>query len=308
MYGNPQGIGLINVAMSNFSKGFTNPALMCFQLAPVVPVTRRSFQYMIFDRSNQRIIPTRRAPGGQPVQLSMSYSTDNYICDAYAAEVPMPRENQATAEQLGFQLTQKATTQVMDVISLERESKVIALAKTVTNVTTPTGTDLWDNAASNPVAQIENIKYTILESGVAPNTLILGPDMYKAARLNPQIKALFQYVQGGVINDEMLALAFGVSKVLQANAVSVDGTDTPTFMWKGMAVLAYLAPVTTQMDLSAMKTFVDTTQGIDGYEVLEFPDPHASKKVDYVSGEMAYDLKITANETIGVITGGTAQP
>ncbi len=302
MYGSPQGLGIVNVAMSNYSKAFKNAALMSFMLAPLVPVARRTNQYLVFDRSSQRIVDTSRSPGGRPVQLAMGYSTDNYVCNAYAAEVPIPRENEATAALLGFQLTQSATQNVMAAIHLGREAKVVSLLKSgITQSTTPSGTDLWNNAASNPIAQIEADKLEIALAGVTANTLILGPDVASAARQNPSIIERFKYTNtGGIITNEMLATAFGVQNVYEAGAVSTDGNDVGSFLWAGLVALAYVQPVTTEMDISAMKTFVDTTQGADGYEVLEYPDPYPSSKQVWVSGEMAYDIKITAQETIAV--------
>ena len=54
-------------------------------IAPRVPVGRQSFQYTVFDRSNQRLDrQTLRAPGTTPQTDRMSYSEYPYFCKSHA--------------------------------------------------------------------------------------------------------------------------------------------------------------------------------------------------------------------------------
>ncbi|MFC6645453.1 major capsid protein [Granulicella cerasi] len=304
MYGANTGGGVVNVAMTGYAKGYTSPqlGLVVDILAPRVQVTKKSDNYLIFSRSNQMVRDTRRAPGAAAVQIAMDYSLDKYNCEAHAAEAKMPREKQGEAGQFGFSLMQKGTRDVMDTINRRREWEMIQVLKTgITNTSTPGSADLWDASTSDPIQQIANIKYEIKKSGVDANTLILSPDMLKAALENDAVIERFKYKDGGRVTIQQLATLFDVTTILEARSTAVDGANNADFLWKGLAACAYVQTVTNQDDLSAMKTFVDSTEGIDGYEILTWPDAHASKKTDWVSGEMAYDTKVTAQETIGVI-------
>ena len=308
MYGSSLPIGgNSNAYLAGYMRRYTQPQLVANLLAPIVPVGVRSGKYITLDRSNQRVpASTLRAPGARPVKISMGYSNDEYVCRPHAAETDLPLETQATAGLYGLQLKESAIQQVKDQIDLGREAEVIGLCNNgVSNVTTMTtgSTSQWSNAASDPIQQLEPLKLAIKYSGQTANRLILGPDVAAAARQNPAIIDRFKYGNGsapGILTNDQLSLAFGIP-IVEAGAVQVDGLNAPSFLWDGMVVLAFIQSVISQADVSALKTFVDTTQGVDGYEALEFPDEHPSTKKDWVSGEMAYDMKVTGQDTIAVL-------
>ena len=306
MYGSSLPIGgQLNVFLSNYMRSYAQNNLIASLLAPTVPVTVRGGNYIVLDRSNQRVLAsTLRMPGAAPVQLNMGYSKDVFFCRAHAAEVPLPYENQTAAAQYSLNLKMSAMAQVKDAIDIRREAEVAAIVRTgVTNNTPLSGMSVWSNTASNPIQQIEQLKLEILPTGRTASHIFLGPDVASAARQNPAIIERFKYSNsGGIITNSNLADAFGIPNVIEAQAVQVDGNNNASFLWAGLVVVAFVQAATTMNDLSPLKTFVDTTQGVDGYEALEFPDTHASKKTDWVSGEMAYDIKVTGQDTIAVLS------
>lgn len=307
-----QGLGTLNVALSNFAKEFTGDGYVADLVAPRVPVDRQSFQYLVFDRSNQMAGSTLRSPGGAPRQIKMGYSAKPYFCTGHAAEAQLPREAQAAASQLGFDLKQSATRNVMDKIQLQREVETAALFNSgITQTVALAGTAMWDNynAASTPCENFAAALYQIKKSGKRANTALLSPGVVKYLINHPEIIARFNRAPqpvGNVTIDNLSAI-FGV-RCIEAGAVQVDGNLNPSFIWGSTVVIAYVQPVTSQADISAAKTFVDTTQGVDGYEIMEFPDPHLSKKADWVSGEMYYDIALTAQETVFTYTNVVANP
>ena len=305
MYGSSLPIGgVANVYLANFMRKYSQANLVANLLAPTVPVAVQVGNYIVQDRASQRVLAsTLRTPGSRPVQTQMGYSKDVFSCRSHAVSVKLPFENTRTAGQYGLDLKQSAVAQVKQQLDIRREAEVVTIVKNgATNSTTLSGTDIWSNAGSDPIQQIEALKLMIKYSGQAANYLFLGPDVASAARQNPAIIERFKYTNtGGNITNELLATAFGVSNVVEAGAVQTDGLDIPSFLWDGLAVLAFVQPVVSQMDVSAMKTFVDTTQGVDGYEAIEFPDPYPDAKTDWVSGDMAYDLKVTGQDTFAVL-------
>ena len=63
-------VGTLNVALSNFAKQFRNNAFVGELLAPRVPVARQSFQYVVWNRDDQRVPGnTQRAPGDRPTTV-----------------------------------------------------------------------------------------------------------------------------------------------------------------------------------------------------------------------------------------------
>ena len=307
-----QGTGTLNVALSNFMKGFPVTGLIADQIAPMVPVDRPSFQYLKLGREGQRIVPTYRAPGARPNQIKMGYSTDTYFCRAHALEAAITREAGENATLLNFDLKKGAVRNATQGLQLRREYETAKLftGGGITNVDAfATGTSQWSDysGVSHPIADVAEWRYTVSKAGVEANLLALGPDVVKALINHPDVIERFKYTNpGGSISLDQLSSVLGV-KCVRAGAVGTDGNDVPSFIWAQTAVLAYVQDVASQMDISAAKTFMDTSaDGVGGFAVLEFPDPYPSSKQDWVSASMNYDIKLTAQETVYVGTNVVA--
>jgi hypothetical protein len=279
-------------------------------LAPTVPVTERSFQYLIFGREAQRAVPTLRLPGGRPSQIRIGYSTDKYAVDSHALEADITREAGENAALLNYDLKAGATGNCVKGLQLGREIATAALFKTgITNTEAfATGTSQWSDytGVSHPITDVAEAKFVIEKSGVEANICALGPDVIKALTNHPDLIERFKYTNPtGNLTLDQISSALGI-KCVRAGAIQVDGADVPSFTWAQMAVLAYVQDVSTQMDLSAAKTFMYTGHGVDGYQVLEYPDPYLSTEKDWVSASMCYDIKLTAQETVYTLTNVVA--
>lgn len=305
------GLGQLNVALSQHAKEFPlSTDFVADMLAPRVPVTQRSFQYVVFDRSGQRHVSTLRLPGQRPMQIRMAYSTDKYFCDSHAVEAPITREAGENAALLNFNLKQKATEHSIAGIQLDREFEVNGIFKTgITNTEAfATGTTQWSDytGVSHPIQDVAEAKFVVSKSGVEANMLVLGPDVIKALTNHPDLVDRFKFTNPtGNLSLDQISAALQI-KVVRAGALVVDGNDVPSFVWAQMGVLAYNQQVSSQQDISAAKTFVYVGQGIDGYEVLDFPDPYFSAKRDIISVDMVYDTKLTAQETVFTLTNVVA--
>jgi len=305
------GLGTLNVALSQFAKQFPlSTDFVGDVLAPRVPVTQRSFQYLITDRAGQRHVPTLRLPGQRPSQIRMAYSTDKFFCDSHALEAPITREAGENAALLNFNLKQAATGRLIGGIQLDREIALNTLLKTgITNTEAfATGTTQWSDysGVSHPIADVAEAKFVVSKSGVEATMLALGPDVIKALTNHPDLIDRFKFTNPtGNLSLDQISAALQI-KVVRAGALVVDGNDVPSFVWAQMGVLLYNTAVSSQEDISALKTFVYTGAGVDGYEVLDFPDPYLSAKRDLVSVDMVYDIKITGQETLFTLTNVVA--
>lgn len=306
--------GVLNVALSNYAKEYTNNALIGDLLAPRVPVDRQSFQYLIFDRSSQRLDRrTLRAPGGKPETIRWAFSTDKYFCDSHALDAETPREVQAYLQGMGFDAKMKSARTLIDKIQLSREAELAALmadSSTFANTVPLSGSSCWDNSNSKPIEVVDAYKALIRQAGVTPTHLFLSDPVAVAIKNHPEVVDRFKYTNGqGVIGFDQLSTLFGV-KVVPASAIQLDATNTPSWTWGTMAILAHIEPVSSQQDLSPVKTFSWTSapDTVEGYGVLEWPDPHLSTKKDWGSVDWYYDLKATAVETVVVFNGCVAAP
>jgi hypothetical protein len=310
-------VGTLNVALSNYAKEFRNNMLVGDMLAPRVPVARQSFQYLVFDRSNQRLDrQTLRAPGAIPQSDRMSYSALPYFCQSHALRAKIPYEQEQYALGLGFSEKQAATRRLMDKLALDRENYIAQLLFTAGNVTNTmalAGNAMFDSYlggnTSQPTQVIEYGKSVVRQSGVEANALILSDPVITALVNNPIIVQRFQYTKGGAIGLDELSTVFGI-KCYRAAAVALNDVNAASYIWGTNAVLAYVQDATSQQDLSGLKTFDWTAapETVGGYGVLEFPEPNLDAKADIISVDWYWDTRITAQETLFTFTNCVAAP
>ena len=310
-------VGTLNVALSNYIKSYRNNALVGDLIAPRVPVSRQSFQYLVFDRANQRLDrQTLRAPGTVPQSDRMSYSALPYFCNSHALRAAIPYESEQYALGLGFSEKQAASQRLMDKLALDRENYIAQLVTNTANVSnsvTLSGTSMWDSylsgGVSHPIQVVEAEKALIRQAGVDPNTLILSDPVIVALINHPDIVDRFKYTQPGAITLAQLSSVFGVNCV-RAAAVALDRNNVASYVWGVSAVLCYTSPITSSSDLSALKTFdwAGAPETVGGYGVLEFPEPNLDAKADIISVDWYWDTRITAQETLVLFAGCVTQP
>ncbi len=310
----PFGGGLLNVAAANFAKAYTNNAYIGDMLAGRVPMDRQAFQYVIHDRSAMRLDGTDlRAPGDAPRTLRSSFSTAMYFCRSHARAAEIPFETEQYAQGFGFSQIQTATKNVMETLLLGRE---VLLAQKVAGAGTTlalSGTSQWDNPASTPIENVTAARSIARQSGVEANILVLGSPVVDALVNNQEIINRVKYTfPGGTIdniNMDQLSAVFGI-RCVRAAAVQVDKNDNVSFVWGQTATLAYTQPVSSQEDISSVKTFTWTgaPDTVDGYGVIVEPKYPLSTKTQIVSTDWYYDIQVTAPETLFTFSNCCAAP
>jgi hypothetical protein len=321
-------VGTLNVALSTFAKEFRNNAFVGDILAPRVPVARQSFQYVVWNRDDMRVPGnTQRAAGDRPITTRRGYSTSPYMCVSHAISTDIPRETEAYGLGLGFSTKKQATQQIMNQLNLDREVAIANLllsASNFSNAVTLSGGSQWDsyittpaddtidNVTSNPIVVVDNYKATLRQAGIQDSdmVLILSDPVAQALRNHPWIVDRFKFTNGGgLITDQMLGQVFGV-KVVKASAVVLNQQNVASWVWGYDAFLGYASQSPTMTDVSCAKTFVwsgggddkgNTLPGpdntVDGYGIIEFPDPFLDSKKDWISGDWYYGIQVTAVET-----------
>jgi hypothetical protein len=321
-------VGTLNVALSNYAKEFRNNILVGERFAPRVPVERQSFQYVVWNRDDWRVPGnTQRAAGDRPITTRRGYSTAPYMAVSHAISTDVPRETEAYGLGLGFSTKKQATKQVMNQLNLDRE---ILIANKLLNTTNfPNGVTLsggsqWDSyittpaddteatVTSHPIVVVDSYKALLRQAGIQDSemALMLSDPVATAVRNHPDIIERFKFTNtGGIITNQMLSQVFGV-EVIQGSALSLDKGNNASWVWGYHAFLGYANAAPTQMDVSCAKTFVwaggqdekgNTLPGpdntVDGYGVIEFPDPYQDSKKDWISADWYYDIEVTAVET-----------
>lgn len=305
--------GVLNVAVSNFAKTYSNPkgGLIGDQLAPRVSMMKQVSQFVIHGRDGMRLDgDDLRAPGAAPRAIRSSFSTAFYNCKSHARMAEVPLESEQWALGFGFSQQAKASQQVLDLLLLSREVYLANLAAGAGTTVALSGTSMWDNASSTPIHDVTYAKSIARQSGVAANLLVLGDPVADALLVNPQIVARFVNTEPGVpIDMDGLSRVLSI-KCVRASAIQVDKNDAVSFVWGQTATLAYVQEASDQNDLSSFKTFVwdGAPDTVSGYSVMVEPKYPLSSRASIISADWYWDIQNTAPETTYTFTNCCATP
>jgi hypothetical protein len=329
--------GPLQIALANFAKERKNNALIGSYFAPRVPVAKQSNQYVIHNTDNLRVVASdSRAPGGRPGGIRRSFATAPYMCASHALETAIPFETETYGLGFGFSEQKMATAQLIDMLHLKFEANVVAMLMNTANYPNGlalTSSNQFDNypavpqtgTGSHPILLFEQLKSLLRQAGIQNSDmfLALSDPVALVLRQHPDIIDKTKYWNQGIgITDEMLALAFGIPKVIVGSATGLDQENNESWIWGNNAFLGYAQQSPNLNDMSCAKTFCWTggqdeegnvqagpigvptlssgmplSSGTDGMGVLVWPETHKSEKKTWVSLDWYYQLKVTAPET-----------
>lgn len=148
----------------------------------------------------------------------------------------------------------------------ERLAAAIAFSTTVFSGKTAalSGTDQWDNAASDPVSKAQDARDTIVQnSGETPDVAIMGYAVYKALRQHPAIVEFVSRTSSnvGIVSNNDIARALDVDTIyvgkVVANAAVEGQTVDNQYVWGKFCLFARLrsspAPMSPQSCLQRWK-------------------------------------------------------
>jgi hypothetical protein len=217
-----------------------------------IPVQKESDKYVIYPpgyfwRDEAQVRPL----GGRPVQVSYKIDSGQYLAEEWALEHTIDDRQRANADapiNLDLNATRLLTGKQM--IRADRIwSQKFFQSGVWTNETSGLGDFTpFNDASSEPISVIDEYKDIMAQTtGMLPNTLIVGVNVKRALRSNPDITDRIKYTQTGIANDGLLASLFEVDNFRVARAVYntalEGGTDDFQFISDPNAMLlAYIDP------------------------------------------------------------------
>lgn len=224
---------------------------------PIVPVSKASDVYPLFDRSFfWRDELAVRALGGEAPRIGYEITTDTYtalewavahtIDDRVRANADDPLNPDRSAANL---LTQQALVHLDKVWATTFFGTSIWGTDRVGDPT-PTGTQFlhWNSTGSDPIGDIRLSTFDIAsETGYKPNTLVIGTDAYQTLVDHSDIVGRIQYSQKGIVTNDLLAELFDLDRVIVPMSVQNSSAEGVTasydfIMGKESALLCYAAP------------------------------------------------------------------
>lgn len=250
---------VVDPILSQHSRGYANPDVERAGsiLFPMAPIMQRGAKVVRFGKEAFRLYNTIRAPGAAKKRVRVGYSADTVSLHGHALSGEVPFEHMQDANQVpGIDLGRKAVSTPMESIAREMEYRQAVIAQAAGNYDTAnkdtlSGTDQWDDAASNPGAQMDDYHAAIrARIGRRGNVLVLGPTVFDVAKRHPKIVGHFYTgAQAGAqsVTRAQMAEYFGVRRIAVGDDVYLPETagDDGDFvdMWGNVAILAYVPSV-----------------------------------------------------------------
>lgn len=314
----------VNAALTNISVAYVQDpnAFIADKAFPVVPVEQQANFYYLFTKEDfLRDEAKPRAPGAESAGGGFNLTTASYSTNPEAFHKDIPDQIRANADSV-LSLDSAATQFVTQKLLIRRERRWVSnffgtgiWGTDVTGVAAaPAGGQFlqWDVALSKPLTDLETGKMAILAaSGMIPNTLVLGAQVFSKLRDNQSIKDQFKYTSADSIDVNMMARFFGVDRVLVANSVytsTVEGNATPVtgFIAGKHALLCYVPPAPSLMTPAAGYTFQwnGYVGSIGGWRIKRIRMDWLN--ADRIEGEIAYDMKVVASALGYFLSGAVA--
>jgi hypothetical protein len=246
--------------MTDLSIGYFQNAMnfVAGKVFPIVPVSKASDVYPIFDRSFFWRDELKVRPlGGEAPRIGWDFTTDTYTCNEWAvahtiddrvrANADDPLNPERSAAQL---LTQQALVHLDRVWAATYFGTSIWGTDRAGVTAGPTADQFlgWNQTGSDPIGDIRLSSFTVAsQTGYKPNTLVIGTDAYQTLVDHPDIVDRIKYSQKGIVTNDLLAELFGLDRVIVPMSVqnSADEGQTGSYdfiMGKESALLCYAAP------------------------------------------------------------------
>ncbi len=217
-------------------------------VAPALPVSQEDGQYSIFGKESFNVPDAHRRPKKRYKEIDWTLTKASYHAEEYGLEMRIDdRERRAAPSNINLDTTtvEIITENLLNV----REKRVADMVRSTANITqntTLSGTDRWDDASGgDPIGDIDAGQAIIQASyGYTANALIMGWDVWRALRSNPVIRA--ELLDGEQLTAPRLAELFGVERIIVGaslyNSANLGQPEVMTDMWGTDAILAYINP------------------------------------------------------------------
>ena len=262
------------------------------RVLPIFPTKKKAGIFPAITRESiTRDADTKRAPRGNYNRDSFQAKDRQYGCEEHGLEGPLDdSEREMYATDFDAELT---TVQIVTRRVLQAQEKRVA-AK-VFNTTTFSGTKLftdfsaepWDNASSDVIAQIREVREKVRKNcGMDPGTLLMSKANIDRLLANAGIKGAIQYVARLTEAEILNALAdiLGVKKILVGKGIYNTAKEGKPFqgadIWSDdYAMVAVIGEGQRLADPSVGRTFLWTADSPENATVEQYRDNPARSDI-----------------------------
>lgn len=307
----------IDAPLTNVSVAYVQDAanFIATQVFPVVRVDKSSDKYFVFDKNAfLQDDVQRRAPGTPSAGSGYTVSSTSYSADVWALHKKIDNQTVANTDaSLGDPREAAAVWVTQQMLQRMERQFVTDFFTTSVWGTDSTPSNLWSNyTTSDPISDVETGKETIMKNtGMEPNTLVLGYQVFRQLKHHPDIVDRFKYTSAQSITPAMLAAIFDIERVLVAKAVKATNIENQTgaydFTFGKNALLCYSASAPGLRTPTAGYTFMWTgPSGELGTPTAISSWYEQKEKSEYVEIEAAWDNKVVGTDLGYFFSGAVA--
>mgnify|MGYP003150406454 CR=1 FL=1 len=258
----------VDALLTSMSVGFLQAPgnFVADQAFPRMGVAKQSDKYATYNRGDFfRNDFQKRATATASAGIGYNVGTSNYLCEDWALHVDVADQLIANAND-PFRPMEDAVSLLTQKERIAREVQwVNNFFATGVWSTQPTVATAWNDAASDPIDDIQDNQATVEQlTGMMPNTLICNRVVYNALRNHPDIVARISggATPGGpaIAQRDAISAILGVDRILVSSATqnSADEGVTDSFarIAGNHALLAYVDSNPGIMRPTAGMTFV----------------------------------------------------
>lgn len=215
------------------------------------PFEKSQFKYQKLTKDESYTIPdTKVGRRSAPNEVGFTGTEISDTTEDYGLEDPIPIDDINQASQ-GFDVLAHATESLTELVALDREKRVadlvFAAAQYPTgNKETLSGTDQWSDAASKPIAKIQDALDTPV---IRPNVMVIGRLAFTVLSRHADIVKSFHMTAGdtGIATRQHIASLFELDDVLVGesfyNTAKPGQTASLSRVWGKHAALLWIDPL-----------------------------------------------------------------
>ena len=218
---------LSNLSVANWqdAKGF-----IADKVFPTVAVDTQSGQYYVLDDANlNRDTAERRADASESAGDSFDLSDDAYNAIVYALHKDVGDQLQSNYKNVPGTPFESAARFLVNKMRLRQEVQFAADFLTTSvwgldeaGVSGTPSTDefkQWDDASSDPIADVERWKAQIAAAGYNANVLAIGVKTWASLKNHPDIIDRYKYTSGGAkVSESAIAELFDLERLVVGRA------------------------------------------------------------------------------------------
>jgi len=297
----------VDAPLTNISVAYVQAAdqFIAGQVFPEIPVEKLSDKYFSFPKGDW--FRDEAAVRGEAAESAGSgygvNSSDTYNCQVWAMHKDVPARVVNNADNPLNPLGEAAEFVTQRLLVRMERLWVTSFFSTGLWDGEDTPSNLWSSyTSSDPISDLEEGIETILQAtSFAPNTLVMGYQVWRQLKHHPDIVDRYKYTSAESVTTDMLAALLDLDRVLVMksvyNTAAEGATASMAFNAGKNALLAHVAPTPGIMTPSAGYTFSWTgvsgglgeTVGVDRFEMRKL-------KAERVEAEKAVDMKLVASD------------